>query len=461
MTGPRPILRPGGSAARAWARLSASGAALIALVLLALLVLVAALAPFLSADAPLLIDSDQGRTWPLFSAMSRADLGWLGGLLAALAGYLVRRFGGRWLVASITALLIVAGTIGLALGHQPRHETRRYRLEEHDRAIIVELDRELGDDLVRGADAEVRAGLRAGRRRLAGSLEAELDLERRLDLVDDRPPEQRAWAFRALATRNELELGRLREAVYALNRHAPDQPGVDGLRRPGQAGHVLGSDRDGRDLLARLVHGARLAMTVAVGSVAAMLLLGLAVGLIAGWFGGPLDWLLERLNQVVLCLPVLFVLVAFSGYLPLVWRQSGLTVALIIGLVAWPQMARLVRAETRRLRSAGFVRAAEALGLSRRRIFLRHLLPNLVGPLLITASGAAGQVIVLEATFSFLGLGAVGAPSWGRILADSRAAALIDSAWHLALFPGLAVTGAVLAFNVLGDRLRDALDPRS
>ncbi len=461
MSRPRPLLAEGGSAARAWARLTASGAALIAMTSLGLLVLIAALAPFLSQDRPLVIETDEGTSWPLFAAMSRGDILWLAALTALLGAYLVRRLGAPWRLALPVLLILPLIGIGLALEHEPRHETRRYRAEESGRGAVAAFDLRLRSLLAAGDDEPLRSEIAALSRERRGSLVVLEALMRRADLLDEADPDRRRAAFETLRERNLIELERLRDAVYPINRFAPDQPDFEGLVGPEGGGHLLGSDREGRDLLARLVHGTRLAMTVAVGAGALIALLGLAVGLLAGWFGGAVDWLLERLCEVVLCLPVLFVLVAFAAYLPLAWRTSSLTTAIFIGLILWPNAARLVRAEVMRTKSADFIRAAEAMGLSRRRIFVRHLVPNVLGSVLVAASLAAGQVILIEATLSFLGLGVQGAPSWGRILAESREAALLDSAWHLALFPGLLVFGVVLCFNILGDRLRDALDPRS
>ncbi|MFN0008994.1 MAG: ABC transporter permease [Planctomycetota bacterium] len=221
--------------------------------------------------------------------------------------------------------------------------------------------------------------------------------------------------------------------------------------------HPLGTDTLGRDLLVRLLYGARTSLSVGLLSAAALFAIGVLVGALAGWFRGPIDLLLSRGIEVVLCFPafflVLFVLsVSDPEVLPPV-----LSIALVIALVGWPSVARLVRAEVLRLREADFVLAARALGCSPARTILAHVLPNAVGPAIVAASFAVGTGALVEAALSYLGLGVQSPiPSWGSIVNESHAAAH----WWIQLFPGLAILVSVVCYNFVGEALREGLDPR-
>jgi peptide/nickel transport system permease protein len=235
------------------------------------------------------------------------------------------------------------------------------------------------------------------------------------------------------------------------------QPDIlGGAVRPPSLGHPFGTDELSRDVLSRVVSGGRVSLTVAVLAVGLSITLGAAVGLVAGYFGGGVDAALMRLVDGALAVPRLFLLLlllAVTERVPL-----GLLV-LLIGTTGWFTTSRLVRGEILRLREESYVWAAEALGASRRRIIFRHLLPNTLGPLLVAATLAVGDVILLEAGLSFLGLGIQPpAPSWGSMIMDARQV-LVTAPW-VGIFPGLAITITVLSANLFGDALRDAVDPR-
>jgi peptide/nickel transport system permease protein len=235
------------------------------------------------------------------------------------------------------------------------------------------------------------------------------------------------------------------------------QPDILAGSTPPGLGHPFGTDQLNRDILARVVTGARISLSVALLAVALSMTLGAAVGLTAGYFGGVTDAALMRLVDGALAIPRLFILLLVLA----VWERVPV-IALIglIGATGWFATSRIVRAEVLRLKEETYVEAAEALGARRRRIIFRHLLPNVLGPLLVTATLAVGDVILLEAGLSFLGLGIQPPqPSWGGMILDSKEV-LVSAPWA-GIFPGLAIVITVLSANLLGDALRDVADPRS
>jgi peptide/nickel transport system permease protein len=221
--------------------------------------------------------------------------------------------------------------------------------------------------------------------------------------------------------------------------------------------HPAGTDELGRDTLSRLIWGARLSLAVSVSVVAVSLALGISIGGVAGYHGGWVDTALTTFAMnTFLALPGILLAIAFAAFLGPGF--SNLVLALAIG--GWAGYARLVRAQVMAVRDREYVDAARALGAGGLRIFFRHILPNVVQPILVQAAIGMAGVILAEATLSFLGLGIPSpSPSWGGMLNDARLH-LFDSP-HLVLFPAVAVAGAVLGFNFLGDALRDQLDPRT
>ena len=229
------------------------------------------------------------------------------------------------------------------------------------------------------------------------------------------------------------------------------------LERP-SAAHWLGTDVQGRDVWSRLVHGARVSLAVGIVSQVIALGLGVALGLVAGYYGRRVDDLVMRLADVTLAFPTLLLLIAMAAAL----SPSLPTVILTIGVVGWAGMARLVRGQVLVVRDMEYVQAERALGAGDVRIMLRHVLPNVVAPVVIAATLGVAGAIMAEAALSFLGLGVQPpTPSWGAMIADGRDLSQLRSAPWTSLFPGLAIGAAVLGFNLLGDALRDALDPRA
>jgi peptide/nickel transport system permease protein len=235
------------------------------------------------------------------------------------------------------------------------------------------------------------------------------------------------------------------------------QPDILSGSLPPGLGHPFGTDQLSRDVLARVLTGARISLGVAFLAVALSMTLGAAVGLVSGYWGGAIDAILMRIVDGALAIPRLFILLLVLA----VWeRVPVVALVFLIGATGWLATSRLVRAEVLRIREEGYVRAAEALGARRRRIIFRHLLPNTLGPLLVAATLGVGDVILLEAGLSFLGLGIQPpTPSWGGMILDSKEV-LVSAPW-VGIFPGLAIVVTVLSANLFGDALRDAVDPRS
>lgn len=224
----------------------------------------------------------------------------------------------------------------------------------------------------------------------------------------------------------------------------------------GSHAHPLGTDNLGRDLLTRIVWGARISAIVGLAVVAIGGSLGIGLGLLAGYRRGWVDALIARITDVQLAFPLVLLAVAIVAVV-----GPGLgTVIAAIGLTSWVQYVRVIRAETLSLREREFIAAAQASGAAGGRIVLRHLLPNVASAAIVLATFEIARAVVLESSLSFLGLGVPpSTPSWGGMLADGRQ--YLDTAWWVALFPGLAIMTAVMGVNLLGDGLRDALDPNS
>ncbi len=232
---------------------------------------------------------------------------------------------------------------------------------------------------------------------------------------------------------------------------------------PFTLGHVLGTDELGRDLLSRLMDGARISMTVAVVVQIVVLFIGLPVGAAAGWFGGRLDTVLMRFTDVVYAFPdLLFIILLSVSFRETFFGKAmdGLLLVFVaIGLVSWVTMARLVRGQLLSLKEQEYVEAARAIGVSDFRIVSRHLLPNAIGPVIVAVTLGIPGAILAEATLAFIGIG-VQAPraSWGSLVAAGQA--YIRSQPHLVVFPAIAIALALVSFTFLGDGLRDALDPK-
>lgn len=237
--------------------------------------------------------------------------------------------------------------------------------------------------------------------------------------------------------------------------YSPVATALDHRLEPPGPEHLIGTDELGRDVMSRLIHGAGISLKVGLVAVGIALLIGLTVGATAGYYGGVADALLSRVIEIVICFPLLFLILAVIAFLP----PSIYSIMVVIGITRWTDLARYTRGEFVRLKSREFTEAARALGASDRKIIFRHILPNSLAPVLVTATFGIANAILIEAALSFLGLGTQPpTPSWGGILASAEKQ---DFAWWMITFPGLAIFLCVTAYNLLGEGLRDATDPRT
>lgn len=263
---------------------------------------------------------------------------------------------------------------------------------------------------------------------------------------------------RGLALLGGVIVGAMALAALLAPWLAPFDPNaldVSILLQPPSATHWLGTDALGRDVLARMLFGARVSLFVGFVAVGLAVGIGLALGLAAGYFGGIVDELIMRFVDVMLCFPSFFLILAVIAFL----EPSLVNIMVVIGLTSWMGVARLVRAETLTLRERDFVAAARMAGSGPLRILSRHILPNALAPVLVAATLGVAGAILTESALSFLGLGVQPpAPSWGNMLMEGKD--LLQAAPWLSIYPGLAILVTVLGYNLLGEGLRDLFDPR-
>ena len=239
---------------------------------------------------------------------------------------------------------------------------------------------------------------------------------------------------------------------------APYDPGrtdVSLKLKPPSSQNYLGTDQLGRDVFSRMLYGSRISLSVGFVAVGISIVIGILVGAVAGYYRGWVDSFLMRFVDTMLCFPSFFLILTVVALL----GPSILNIMLVIGITSWMGTSRLVRAEFLSLRERDFVQAARNLGVKDRRIIFSHILPNALAPVFVSATLKVASAILVEAGLSFLGFGVQPPrPSWGNILTEGRT--YIFDAWWLTLFPGLAILITVLSFNLVGEGLRDALDPR-
>ncbi len=243
--------------------------------------------------------------------------------------------------------------------------------------------------------------------------------------------------------------------IWPVVHYSPEESSLRNRLEPPSRSHFLGTDDRGRDVLSRMIWGTRISISVGFVAVGISVFIGIIIGALAGFYGGKVDMIAQRVIEIMMCIPVFFLIISLIAFLP----PSIYNIMGVIGITGWTGVARLVRGEFFKLRASDFATAARATGLSDRRIMFRHLLPNALGPVLVSATFGVAGAILTESALSFLGFG-VPPPtaSWGEILSQSKR--YIDFAWWLVTFPGAAIFITVTAFNLVGEGLRDAMDPR-
>jgi peptide/nickel transport system permease protein len=238
-------------------------------------------------------------------------------------------------------------------------------------------------------------------------------------------------------------------------RFSPNDIDLRSALRPPSRLHLLGTDEIGRDIASRMVHGSRVSLSVGFVAVAIYVVIGIIVGAVAGYYGGVIDILISRLIEIMLTIPTFFLIITVAAFLP----QSIFNIMVVIGITNWPTVARLTRGEFLRTKSQEYVMAAHAVGASDMRTIFRHMLPNTLAPVFVAATFGIASAILVESTLSFLGFGVPpSTASWGSILSSARQ--ILPSGWWLTAFPGLAIFLTVTSYNLVGEGLRDAADPR-
>jgi peptide/nickel transport system permease protein len=237
-----------------------------------------------------------------------------------------------------------------------------------------------------------------------------------------------------------------------ISPYDPSGLDVNSLLMPPSKAHLFGTDSLGRDILSRMIYGARISISIGLVAVGIATLIGLILGSIAGFYGGFIDTLIMRFLDVMLCFPTFFLILAVAATI----GPSVFNIMIIIGLTSWMGSARLVRSEILSLKEREFIQAAKAIGASNKQIIIRHLIPNAIGPVLVNATLSIGAAIMLESGLSFLGLGVQPpTPSWGNILIESKST--LGVAWWLTCFPGLAILITILGFNLIAEGLKKKL----
>lgn len=379
-----------------WGQFRKKPSALFGLGLVGVLFLVAFLAHFLANNKPYVMIVDGRWSFPLFANFSRTDVVWFGLFVAVLTA--------------------VAGHLAFCRGRTPAARRRRRWLYWGVTAVYLAY---LGWDAY-----------------FFNHFDQLTDYTAQIEQLRAQGHDVAAW-FPPVA-----------EHFRAVDTHAA-WPSLHA------EGHLLGVDAVGRDVLARLIHGTRVSMAVGFISVGISMVIGVVLGALAGYFRGAVDAIIMRIVEVVLCFPTIFLILMLLAFLP----RSVFMVMVVIGLTSWTSATRLIRGEFFKQREMEYAMAGQALGMSPWRLMFRHILPNSIGPVLVVATFGVASAILLESVLTFLGLGAgPETPSWGEMLSQGRENTL--GRWFLVVLPGLAIFVNVLAFNLVGDGLRDAIDPR-
>lgn len=264
-----------------------------------------------------------------------------------------------------------------------------------------------------------------------------------------------ALAAPLIATNKPLYCTAAGACLKAPIPYTPTEYNLDDTLAPPSAKHWFGTDEQGRDVAARMVYGTRISLAVGVVAVGIYVLIGILLGAAAGYYGGWVDQVVSRAIEIMICFPTFFLILTLLAFV----GPSIYNIMIIIGLTSWTGVARLVRGEFLKLKNQEFVQAAIALGANDSRVIFRHMLPNALAPVLVSATFGVAAAILIESGLSFLGFGVPPhVPSWGSILSQSQE--FMDIAWWLTAVPGFAIFITITVYNIVGEGLRDAIDPR-
>ena len=241
-------------------------------------------------------------------------------------------------------------------------------------------------------------------------------------------------------------------AIYPIIPFSPYEYNLDSILLPPSFKHLLGTDDQGRDVLSRIIYGARISLSVGIIAVGIYTIIGIILGLLAGYFGGIIDIIISRLIEVMMCFPVFFLILTVLAFL----GPSIYNIMLVIGFTGWTGIARIIRGEVLRFRNLEFVLSARSIGSNNTYIMIKHILPNAIPPVLVSISFGIASAILVESSLSFLGFGVQPPiPSWGSILAQSRD--YMDIAWWLTIFPGAMIFITITAYNLIGQAIQDII----
>ena len=244
-------------------------------------------------------------------------------------------------------------------------------------------------------------------------------------------------------------------SIFPPIKYSPTENDLFSVLSAPNKDHFLGTDDRGRDVLSRMIHGARVSLSIGIVAVGIALVIGIIFGSMAGYYGGKIDFIISRLIEIMITFPVFFLILTILAFT----NPSIYNIMIVIGATGWTGVARLVRGEFLKLRQLDYIEAATALGGSDYRVILRHMLPNSLAPVLVSATFGIAGAILVESSLSFLGFGVPPPePSWGEILSQSQK--YVDFAWWLVLFPGIAIFITVTSLNLLGEGFRNAIDPK-
>lgn len=414
-----------------WGQLKKNKPALVSLIVIVLLFLVAAWAPLLAEGRPLVWVEKGETSYPLFD--------WLTAPTSSLSvDYLFNFF----MLATLT--LPVIGLIARWL-YRRRDTPQRYR----SRYVLATL----GLGFAMAALPFIGPG---SYERTPSREEKEFDPS--LKTVTEWHVLRRYKLNRRnyLADSAKLDSTQGERAIFPPIRQDPLTQSADVLQTPGPE-HILGTDNQGRDVLARMLHGGRISLAVGFVAVGIATLIGIILGGLAGYYRGWVDIAISRFIELIICFPSFFLIITIIAVIE---NRSILHVMLVIGFTSWPGLARLVRGEFLKLADQDFVHAARALGCGGTRIMFRHILPNALGPVLVSVAFAVAGAVLTESSLSYLGFGSPPpTPTWGEMISQGKTH-IFEGAWWLLYFPGKIIFLTVVVYNLAGDGLRDAMDPK-